>query len=199
MRIRSLIGALLTASAVPVVVTAPRPAGSDLTVDRLVDICAATGLEGRELADEAIARVAEGFVYFSLRHLWESPERALAGGRGWSHQYNTVLFKVLRGLGFEVRAVHAARVRGFRRPWWLAGHAWVKVLVDGRWLDACASLPTNRLGEPPFVALTPELPLRRVTRWAVGLALFPFVVVEVWRSWLVGRPVPGHLYARRRA
>lgn len=197
MKIRTLAGALLAATAVPVVLSAPRPAGSGATVDSLVAGSAGTGREGRELVDDAIARVAEAFPCFSLRHLWESPERALAGGRGWSHQYNTVLFKVLRGLGFEVRSVHAARVRGFGRPWWLAGHAWVKVLVDGRWLDACASLPTNRVGEPPFVALTPELPLRRVTRWAVGLALFPFVAAEVWRSWLRGRSVPGHLYARR--
>ena len=88
-------------------------------------------------------------------------------------------------------------MRGFGYPWWLAGHTWVKVTMDGRELDACASREDSRVGEPPFVPLTAELPLRIVTRWAVGAALVPFVIAEVWRAWLGGRPVAPWVYGER--
>ena len=140
-------------------------------------------------ANAAVAAVVRAFPRYSLWRLWQSPEASLRDHRGWSHQYNTILLLVLRRLGFEADLVHAARVRGFRRPWWLAGHTWVKVMVDGKRLDACAARPRGRVGEPAFVPVTPELPLRRVTRWGVGAALVPFVVVEVWRAWLGRRPV----------
>ncbi|HMS37994.1 MAG TPA: hypothetical protein PKA93_12570, partial [Arachnia sp.] len=159
--------------------------------------CRESGLTGAALADRAIAAVARAYPTHSLWHLGEPPRRSLAAHRGWSHQYNTVLLLVLRGLGFDARLVHAARVRGFGYPWWLAGHTWVKVTIDGRELDACASREDSRVGEPPFVPLTAELPLRIVTRWAVGAALVPFVIAEVWRAWLGGRPVAPWVYGER--
>ena len=196
MRIRTTVAAAALAVVAPVIALAPR-SGTGASVEQLVARCRETGLSGRELADEAITAVAEAFPHYSLWHVWEKPETALRNGRGWSHQYNTVLFLVLRELGFETRAVHAARVRGFKRPWWLVGHAWVKVVIDGRPLDACASRAANRVGTVLFVPLTPELPLRRVTRWAVAAAVTPFVVAEVWRAWLTGREVPPHIYSKR--
>lgn len=180
----------------PVWIMAPRAkrgAGPD-TVDGLVAACRETGLTGRALADEAIRVVAEAFPTHSLWHVGEPPRCSLKAHRGWSHQYNTVLAAVLRRLGFEVRLVHAARVRGFGYPWWLSGHSWVKVNLAGRELDACASSPTSRLGHPPFVPITVELPLRAVTRWAVGAAMVPFVLGEVWKAWLTCRPVAPWIY-----
>lgn len=160
------------------------------TVGELVRHCRDTGLSGLALASEASVAVAQAFPRFSLLHLWESPQRALRGHRGWSHQYNTVLLLVLRELGFAARLVHAARVRGFGHPWWLQGHTWVKVEVAGHELDACASSVDNRAGAVNFVPLTRELPVRRVTRWAVGMALVPFVLSAVVRAGLTRRRLP---------
>lgn len=187
--------ALLAAAGValgPVVALAPTGNGQRRapTVDSLVRDLRAGGLTGTDLVDEAIAAVADAFPKYSLWRLWLSPEQALARQAGWSHQYNTVLLLVLRRLGFDVRLVHAARVRGFGRPWWLAGHTWAKVSVDGVEFDACASRRDNRAGDCGFVPLTPELPMRRITRWAVGSALVPFIVLGVWRAILTGSDVP---------
>lgn len=192
-----LAAAVLTLG--PVVALAPprtrnRPASA---LDDLVAQCLTSGHRGRELVTEAIQTVAQEFEHHSVWHLWESPAQALAGRRGWSQQYNTVLLEVLRRLGFEARLVHAARVRGFGYPWWLSGHAWVKVRIGSQELDACASRGTNRAGECGFVPLTMELPVRLVTRWAVSLALTPFVAREVWAAWLTGRPVPAFVYSPR--
>ncbi|HJE52171.1 MAG TPA: hypothetical protein K8V15_09415 [Tessaracoccus flavescens] len=184
-----LAGAIGVALA-PVFLLSPRrKRAAGVTVEELVRSVASRGLEGRALVDAAIAAVAEAYPMHCLWRLWRSPERSLSDGCGWSHQYNTVLLLVLRGLGVRCRLVHAARVRGFGHPWFLVGHTWVKVTHGGWELDACASRPGNRLGDPPFVALTPELPMRRLTRWAVGAALVPFVVAEVWASWLGDRDV----------
>ena len=196
MKLRWGLPALLGAALIPVWVMAPPAVKTDApdTVEGLIARAKASGATGRALANEAIRLVAEAFPAHSLWHLTESPARALRAHRGWSHQYNTVLFEVLRGLGFQTSLVHAARVRGFGYPWWLSGHSWVKVMVEDRALDACASDPSSTVGNPPFVPVTAELPLRIVTRWAVGAALVPFVVAEVWRAWLTGRPVAPWVY-----
>ena len=192
--VRAVMGA-----AAPVVALAPRPVTGEgvRSPDELVVALRATGLQGRELVDAAMARVAAEYTHYSLWHMWESPDSSLARGRGWSHQYNTVLRDVLRGLGFDAHLVHAARVRGFRHPWWHAGHAWVKVMVDDRPRDACASSRGNTLDHVGFTPLTAELPYRSVTRLGVALALTPFVTLDVWRAWLTGRPVPQWIYHQR--
>lgn len=199
MKLRWLALGALAVSLLPVRVLAPGRPHTDLPAStaQLVARCRATGEEGRQLADVAIREVAGAYRQYSLWRLWDTPEQSLVQHSGWSHQYNTVLLLVLRELGFEVRAVHAARVRGFDRPWFLTGHSWTQVRLGGRWLDACASTRFSRVGSPPFVALTPVLPLRKVTRWAVGLALVPFVVVEVWRARLTGTQVADWMYADR--
>lgn len=182
-----------------VALKAPHSTGSGARVEDLVAKLRATDLAGKSLVDEAIAQVAHAMPYHSAWHLWENPENALRHGRGWAHQCNTVLLLVLRDLGFDAKLVHAARVRGFQFPWFLSGHTWVKVNIDGAWLDACASSSQNRAGEINFVPLTAELPMFVRTRFAVGLALSPFVVVEVWKSWLTGSPLPTWVFGRRDA
>lgn len=198
---RRLVNAAMTAMAAvaPVVVLAPRSVktGGARAADEVVWALRDEGLEGGTLVDAAMARVAGEYTHYSLWHMWESPETSLARGRGWSHQYNTVLLDVLRGLGFEARLVHAARVRGFRHPWWHSGHAWVKVTLDDRPRDACAASVTNALLDVGFTPVTAELPYRHVTRLGVALALTPFVAVGVWRAWLTGRPVSPWIYRER--
>ena len=192
MRLRRLVPLGLGAMLLPVWAFPPKPQDVDApdTVGEIVAECQASGLTGRELVDDAIKRVARSYPWYSLRRLIASPSRSLKEHCGWSHQYNLILLAVLQQLGFTARAVHAPRVRGFRRPWWLAGHTWVKVRVDGHELDACASTEASRVGKPPFVPLTHTVPFRSVTNWAVSAALIPFVTVEVWRSWLTRRPIP---------
>lgn len=183
----------------PVMVLAPKSvktAGAR-AADELVWILRAEGLQGRDLVDAAMARVAGEYTHYSLWHMWESSDTSLARGRGWSHQYNTVLLNVLRGLGLEAHLVHAARVRGFRHPWWQAGHTWVEVMLDDRPHDACASRTINRIGDVGFTPVTSELPYRDVTRLGVALALAPFVTVGVWRAWLTGRAVSPWIYRER--
>lgn len=198
---KKVLGAAVTAAAaiLPVVRLSPPSAkvAGARTVAELVARLQATGLEDRALVDAAIAAVAGEYTHYSAWHLWETPEQSLALGRGWSHQYNTVLLEVLRGLGFSAGLVHAARVRGWRHPWWHTGHTWVKVDLDGRRRDACASLATNRVDAVGFVPVTTELPYRDVTRVGIALALAPFVVFEVWRAWLTGRPVSTWVYRPR--
>ena len=176
---------------------APAPTGRGDTVESIAETAASGGNEGIDLVNAAIRAVADAFPQHSAWHLWESPTTSLRHGRGRSPQYNTVLLLVLRRLGFDVRLVHAARVRGFSRPWFLSGHTWVKACVDGRWLDACASSASNKAGEINFVPLTEELPVFIRTRWALGLALTPFVVGSVWWAWLTGKPVPTGLAGER--
>lgn len=182
-----------------VVRRAPAPVARDrtVTVDVLVEELRGSGLSGRELADAAIEAVSKEFPYHSVWHLWEAPERALSHGRGWSHQYNRVLASVLEHLGFETRLVHAARVQGWRHPWFFSSHMWVKVGVERRWLDACASRATNTLGNVGFTPVSEELPLRTTTHWTVALGLAPAVVGGVWRAWLTRQSVPPWIYRRR--
>ncbi len=187
------------AAVAPVAVLAPRSektAGARAP-DEIVWALSGSGLLGRDLVDAAMQAVAKEYTHESLWHMWETPETSLARGRGWSHQYNTVLRHVLRGLGFDAHLVHAARVRGFRHPWWYAGHAWVEVTVDDRQHDACASRVSNKLGDVGFTPVTATLPYRSVTRLGVALALTPFVTVGVWRAWLTGRPVSRWIYRER--
>ncbi|MDO5737551.1 MAG: hypothetical protein Q4P15_13875 [Propionibacteriaceae bacterium] len=193
--------AVLAAAAVvaPVAILAPRPVktGGARAADDVVWALRDSGMEGRELVDAAMRHVAAEYTHESLWHMWELPDASLARGRGWSHQYNTVLLDVLRGLGFDAHLVHAARVRGFRHPWWYAGHTWVEVVIDGRVHDACASRVTNKLGDVGFIPVTAELEYRSVTRLGVPLALAPFVIAGVWRAWLTGRPVSRWIYRER--
>lgn len=196
-RMNGVIAAM--AAVLPVAVLAPKSVktGGAQAADELVWALRAEGAQGGALVDAAMARVAAEYTHDSLWHLWELPDTSLARGRGWSHQYNTVLLEVLRGLGFEAHLVHAARVRGFRSPWWYSGHAWVKVMIDGRPLDACASRADNSLGHLPFTPVTTELPYRVVTRLGMALALTPFVTVGVWRAWVTGHPVAPWIYRER--
>lgn len=170
----------------------PRRSVADL-VDELRDADA----HGADLVDAAISTVCAAFPEHSVWHLWESPRTALANGRGWSQQYNTVLAEVLEALGFDVRLVHAARVQGWRNPWFFVSHTWVKVNIDGSWLDACASTSSNQLGQVGFFPVSDELPVRASTRFTVAAALVPFVTFAVWRAKVTGEPIPSWVHRRR--
>lgn len=197
---RKFLGSLLLAGlAVIVAITiriAPGPTGRGRGIDDIVRDLRATGLEGRELADEAIRTVAAAVPYHSVWHLWEDADRAVRNGRGWGHQYNAALVRVLRELGFRAKLVHAARVQGFEYPWYMSGHTWAKVMIDGYWLDACAATTDNYTGRVSFVPVTDELPRFTRTVLAEGLALTPMVLFNIWRALLTGTPVPDWVYHR---
>ncbi len=178
---------------------APPPTNRGASKEQLLAELRASGKTGEDLANAAIHAVSEAVHHHSVWHLWETPETAVSRGRGWSHQYNTVLARILEALGFDVELVHAARVRGFGYPWYMSGHTWVKVTIAGRRYDACASRLANSLGEVPFIPVTTELPLRVQTRIAVPLALSPFVIWHIWKSWILHRPLPEWLFGERHA
>lgn len=163
----------------------------------LVEQLASSGLSGHDLANAAIRATGRSYRAYSAWHLWESPATSLRHRHGWSHQYNAVLADVLAGLGFDTRMVHTAWVRGSDHPWWHKGHTWVKVRIDGRWLDACASSEAHVLGDLPNIPASEELPYHGRTRTAVRLFLAPFVIGAVWRSWLTRQPVAPWVYRRR--
>lgn len=182
----------------PVVALAPRaevlrPDGVE-TLEDAIGACRDTGLQGWDLVDHAIDLVARKYSKYSLWHLWESPRTSFAHSRGYSNKYNVALAIVLRGLGFRVRTVHAARVQGFGQPWWRAGHTWLLVTHDGQTRDACASRVGNRTGELGFTPLSDELSVRPITGVGIACALAPIVVWHVWKAWLTGRPVSSTIY-----
>ena len=182
------------AVAAPVVALAPAPRGGGVTVADLVKGSRSSGLDGWELVDRATALVHEAFDHYSAWHLWESPETALAHGRGSSVQVNRVLARVLGELGFDVAVVHAARVRFGRHPWWHAGHVWVRVTIAGDERDVCAMTLGNSAGNVAFTPLTEVRELHSWTVPAVSVGLAPFVAVQVWRQLLLGDAVPRWMY-----
>lgn len=195
------VGALATA-VVPVVLAAPRPdpgrpdhTRPDGSVEELRDLddvvaaCRASEATGWQLVDEATALVHAMYTHYSCWHLWLRPAASLAAGHGHSVQYNLALGEVLTRLGFDVEAVHASRVRLEHHPWYHVGHSWLRVAHEGRRLDVCASRVTNTAGRVSFVPVTDVRPLTTLTRLDTAVALAPFVVASVWRSWLTGRPI----------
>lgn len=193
------LGVVTAAAVVPVALAAPAPQGpKGPTIEELVEDLRGRDLQGAELVTAAIRVVAGTYRHTSVRHLWESPEASLRNRRGWSHQYNMVLARVLEGLGFETRLVHTPWLQGWEHPWWHNGHTWVKVRIDGRWWDACASRASHRAGDLPAVPAADELPYHRRTNIALTLWMVPFVTYQVWKGWLTGDPLPEWIYAPRR-
>lgn len=203
-RAASLLGGLAVATTVPVVLRAPRPVisrpdGMDTTEDA-IQVCQGTGLIGWELVDEAIELVNDKFTRYSCWHLWEGSGRAFRNSRGYSDQFNLALARILSGLGFEVHVLHAARVRSIpaatsgNPPWWNAGRTWLAVTHEGRTLELSAGQPGLRAGELPFVATSEARLVNPWTAVLIRLAMAPFVVATIWRSWLAGEDVPRWLY-----
>lgn len=194
--LRLLLAAAVAAA--PVLVRAPRtrPIAPDglHTVDDVVAACIESDLHGWELVDHATALVHRKYSHYSCYHWWETPAQSFARSRGQSNQYNTVLARVLRGLGFHVRVVHAARVRLSRSPWWHSGHTWLEVTVDGRTRDVCASRAENRAGDVHFVPVTAVRPFRGLTYVDTTLGLAPIVTVLVWKAMLKNEPLPRWMY-----
>ncbi|MGD7733489.1 transglutaminase domain-containing protein [Propionibacteriaceae bacterium G57] len=164
------------------------------TLDEATSAAQSSGLSGWELVDHVTGVVHRKFSYYSCYHWWESPAEAFARSRGQSNQYNLALASVLRRLGFEVRTVHASRVRLQRSPWWHAGHTWLEVTIDGITKDVCASRAENRAGQVTFVPVTPVRLFRGLTYVDTTLGLALIVVVVAWRAWLNGEPLPRWVY-----
>lgn len=196
-------GAVVLGVAVaPVVARAPEPALSlprDVrTLHEALDDCLGTRLEGWALVDYATALVNQKFTHYSLWHLWETSGQAFKNSRGFSDQYNLALGRLLAGLGFEVHAVHARRIRfedvRFEAPWWHNGHTWLRVTHAGQTLDVCAALPEHRAGSARFHPISDVRPLHPWTTLSTRLVLAVPVTYQVWKSWLTGRPAPRWLY-----
>lgn len=194
-RRRLLTGAALVAAVVPVVAGAPRGRAGGTDIDTLVSQCRASGLSGWALVDDATARLHASLAHESSWHLWYTPEASVRHGQGRDTQYNLALARVLRRLGFDVRVVHAALVRGLGQPpWFQRGHLWLQVTHDGHTRDVCAGHPDNRAGHVPFAAVSEVQVARSWTPWVVAAGLAPFVVDEVWRSMLQRRRPDEWLY-----
>ena len=182
-RRRTLLCVAAAVAVSPVVAGAPRGRLAGTGIDTLVSQCRATGLSGWALVDDATARLHASLTHESSWHLWYTPEASVRHGQGRDTQYNLALARVLRGLGFDVRVVHAALVRGLGQPpWFQRGHLWLQVTHDGHTRDVCAGHGDNRAGHVPFVAVSEVQVARPWTPWVVAAGLAPFVVDEVWRS-----------------
>nr|WP_203569152.1 hypothetical protein [Aestuariimicrobium ganziense] len=194
------LGVIAGLAAAPVVLKAPPavPAqpGEPTTLDEVVGRCRDSRLAGWDLVGLAQQLVHDRYTHYSAWHLWQSPQQSFANGRGLSNQYNSALAQVLEELGFEVRRVHAARVRLERAPWWHSGHTWLKVTHEGRTRDVCASRPSTAPGRVAFVPVTPVRPFTGLTNLNTTLGLAPFVIEAVWRSLLTREPTPRWLYRR---
>ena len=190
------------AAIAPVVVASPKPQpqmiGDVRTIDDAITRLDAAGDSGWELVQSAVDLVNSQFSAYSAWHLWESPEVAFRNSRGFSIQYNVALAQILRGLGFEVEVVHAARVRGATpRPWWRTGRTWLRVTHDGRTRDVSA----GRQGPVGELCFTPVSEVRAVNPWTtigIRLAMTPLVAFQVWKAWLTRRPVPAWIYAQHK-
>ncbi|MHB8154393.1 MAG: hypothetical protein ACYDG3_15325, partial [Bacillati bacterium] len=108
--------------------------------------------------------------------------------------YNIVLGRILEQLGFQVRPVHAARVRLDHHPWYHTGHSWLRVIHQGKELDVCASRLGNTAGNVAFVPVTEVLDRTRLNSIDTTLALAPIVVASVWKSWLTGSGIQSWMY-----
>lgn len=202
-----LMIAAVAAAVTPVIIAAPgpQPAGQTIlgrdgrqrridTIDDVVAAAGESGSQGWELVDLATGMVHRMYTHYSTWHLWLTPAQSARRGQGSSQQYNLALAAVLRRLGFTVEPVHAARVRMEHHPWYHSGHTWLRVTIGGRTLDVCASRPGNRAGQVGFLPVTDVLPLGPITRIDSALALAPFVVTSVWKTWLTGRGVQRWVY-----
>lgn len=198
----ALVASLLSVAAAPVVARAPEPALSlprDVRdLDEALDDCLGAKLDGWRLVDYATSLVNQKFTRYSLWHLWESSGLAFKNSRGFSDQYNIALGRLLAGLGFEVHAVHAGRVRFESHPhgvpWWNTGHTWLRVTHAGQTLDVCASRAGHKAGHVRFEPVSDVRPVHPWTGINIRLALAAPVTCQVWKSMLTGKPVPRWLY-----
>ena len=192
-----LVLAGVAAAITPVILAAPGPEPAQRsmhTVDDVVAACRASGKTGWDLVNEATGLVYRMYTHYSCWHLWLSPAASLEAGHGHSGQYNMVLGQILEQLGFQVRPVHAARVRLEHHPWYHTGHSWLRVIHQGKELDVCASRPGNTAGSVAFVPVTEVLNRTRLNSIDTTVALAPIVIATVWKSWVTGAGIPSWMY-----
>lgn len=203
-------GAVLTAAAVAVLLApflrAPRARqvdeGATPSIDTAVQTLQLSGLTGWDLVDEAIEVVNDRFQDYSIWHLWEGAELSFRHRRGFSDQYNLALGHILDQLGFQVRLVHAARVRELpdpdrlAAPWWHAGRSWLRVSHEGQVLDVSAGQRGLTAGELSFVPVSEVREAHLWTPLLIRVAMVPLVSAVLWGGWLRGQGVPTWLYGR---
>lgn len=160
------------------------------TLEDAVRVCRESGRSGWDLVEYAQQLVHRKFTRYSILSLWEPPGMAFEKSRGYCNQYNSALWTILNELGFDAQRVFATRVRQDINPWWRMGHTWVQVTLDGRTLDVCASLATNRPGEVSFIPVTDVRPFHSWTYWNTNSGMIVFTVAAVWRSMLRREELP---------
>ncbi|GAB3624325.1 hypothetical protein GCM10027418_24090 [Mariniluteicoccus endophyticus] len=197
-RVAAVAVGMVAVAAAPMVALAPRPVRTSpdgvRTIDDAVAACRATGLEGWELVEHAQHLVFRKFARYSILNVWETPATAFRNGRGYCNQYNSALATILERLGFQTERVFATRVRLDDNPWWRMGHSWVRVTIDGRTLDVCASLADNRPGHVKFIPVSEVLPFRSFTYWNTNNGMIAFTAFEAWKSIVTRQPLPRWVY-----
>lgn len=165
------------------------------TLEDAVKVCQESELSGWPLVDFATSLVNDKYSHYSAWHLWLTPEQSFAQSQGLSLQYNQALAAILTSLGVELAVVQCARVRQvLPRPWWLAGHVWLKVSINDQTRDVCAGNASNRAGDVDFTPIADVHPFRRISHLTLcTFGAFP-VATTVWRAWLRGDQIPSWLY-----
>lgn len=186
------------AAVAPLVLQAPRPQRAQpegvRTIADAIAVCRASGLSGWELVEYARSLVHRKFTRYSILNLWETPGMAFRNSRGYCNQYNGALAEILLALGFQVERVFATRVRQDINPWWRMGHSWLRVTIDGRTLDVCASRADAGPGQVQFIPVTEVLHFGAMTYWNTNNGMILFTVLACWKAAVARKPLPRWMY-----
>jgi transglutaminase-like putative cysteine protease len=121
--------------AIPATLSLPpgqRPGVEPLTIYEAAERLQASGKSGMDLVQAARSLVAERMAY-SRRNSFDTPDKAFERGYGYCIQQAYALMDLLSQLGFTAKVFHAFRNKFPDGT--LSGHAWVRVIVDGREFD----------------------------------------------------------------
>ena len=83
----------------------------------------------------ALTRLVHGKLSYTLATAPLTASQILAGGRGDCTEYSRLMVAMARSLGYPAREVSGMAYAGDTDPGF-AFHAWVEVLIDGKWLAA---------------------------------------------------------------
>lgn len=164
------------------------------TLEAAVEACRATGLQGWPLVTYAQRLVTRQYRHYTVRNLFDTPERSFARRMGYCTQYNLALKEILDRLGFATRAVYALRVAVTDDPSWQMGHTWLRVRVDGESRDVCAGRLANVPGAVNFQPLTRVLAGNRLLFTLYQATMIPFCGILEWRALLTGKPAPDWMF-----
>jgi hypothetical protein len=130
------------------------------TIHQAIEECKASGLAGWELVEFAQKLVANHMRY-SYFNSFDMPDRAFEKGQGYCWQQAGALDRILKGLGFDSRLVHAVQNRfpdvvrdGITIHIGVSGHVWCRVKIGNQEKDVCPGNPANSPGSLHFVPLS---------------------------------------------